>query len=127
MAGAVVVRKEGDVEIRLDTTVLDRLIAQAESQLDAVLAASAFEVQALAMKNAPVDTGNLANSIKVTKVAACQYQVGTGVEYAVYQELGYHDRGGNWHSGKFYLTGALLALTPRIQAAIKQIFTEPKT
>lgn len=48
----------------------------------------AFQVEAAAKINAPVDTGLLRNSIQSERLSAMQALVFAGVEYAVFVELG---------------------------------------
>lgn len=48
----------------------------------------AYDVQGRAQDFAPVDTGNLKNSITASELAALQWIVGTVVEYAPHQEWG---------------------------------------
>lgn len=63
------------------------------SRASAVLRKTLFAVQADAQAMAPVDTGNLRNSISTTvtgdgRFAAMSGEVGPTVEYGVFQELG---------------------------------------
>jgi hypothetical protein len=48
----------------------------------------AFAIQAQAAKNAPVDTGNLKNSIEALPVDPNNWIIQDGAEYGVFQELG---------------------------------------
>jgi HK97 gp10 family phage protein len=49
---------------------------------------TALAIEATAKQMAPVDTGNLRNSIQTTVVSALRATVGTNVEYAPYIEYG---------------------------------------
>lgn len=53
----------------------------------ALVAGAAFRTVGLAQVKAPVDTGALKNSIDAD-VQGLSFEVGSGIEYAVYQELG---------------------------------------
>ena len=56
--------------------------------LDRALLKAGERVRAKAVLLCPVNTGELRNSIKVTKVAAGKITVGTNKEYAVFVEFG---------------------------------------
>lgn len=120
MGGVVV--KNGAVHVFTDTTVLDQLIDRAEARFSQILAMAAFEVAAMGKMLAPVDTGALANSIKVLKESNTVYKIGPSVHYAIYQEMGWTDRAGRVHPGKWYMTNALLTEAPRIFEAVRQVF-----
>jgi len=127
MAGTVVQQGTG-FEITVNTYHIDRLINTAFRSFNAVLRAAAFEVQALAKMTAPVDTGALANSIKVYDEgsdAGAVFKIGPSVHYAIYQEMGWtavSKAGIGWHvPGKWYMTNALLTETPRVYEAMRQM------
>lgn len=61
-----------------------------KQQIAAVLAKSAFDCQARAQQNAPVDTGFLKNSIHTVKIDETHYLVVVGASYGIFQELGTH-------------------------------------
>lgn len=83
--------------------------------LDRALLKAGERVRAKAVLLCPVNTGELRNSIKVTRVAAGKITVGTNKEYAVFVEYGtgtlgdtgvqhtskqewrWQDEQGNWH------------------------------
>jgi len=121
MAGTVV-QQGTTYSVTVDTAILDGLLASAPDRFSQVLAAAAFEVEALAKMTAPVDTGALANSIKVHKESDMAYKIGPSVFYAIYQEMGWTDAGGNHHPGKWFMTNALLTETPRVYEAVRQMF-----
>ena len=96
--------------VHLDTTQLDRLAASLHTNVEAVIRAFAFEVESEAKTLAPYETGALENSIytnvqggggsRPAQYAGRNYEdipqpsgdviavVGSGIEYAAYQELG---------------------------------------
>lgn len=61
-----------------------------KQQIAAVLAKSAFDCQALAQQNAPVDTGFLKASIHTVKIDETHYLVVVGAYYSWFVELGTH-------------------------------------
>jgi HK97 gp10 family phage protein len=100
-----------DIKITLDTAKLDQIAASLKKNRNDILAAFGFEVERQAAQLAPKDTSTLANSIhtKIQGGGGTRPQdpangasmeelpepegntvviVGSGVEYAVYQELG---------------------------------------
>lgn len=56
----------------------------------AAIAKAAFDCQAQAQDNAPVDTGFLEGSIHVEQDGEAAYRVVVGAKYGIYQELGTH-------------------------------------
>jgi hypothetical protein len=81
------------VKIKLDTSVLDRMIAQVPGNADRVVAEAALSVEAETKKNIRglglIDTGALLNSIEAVKKSNALWEVHDGVEYGVYWELGH--------------------------------------
>lgn len=76
------------VKVTLDTRILDKIIKQYPAESKQIIAATAFQIEGKAKKNAPVDTGALRNSIMAEEVSDYLWQVGDSVEYGIYQELG---------------------------------------
>jgi len=74
--------------VRLDTRVLDAIIAAMPQKAEELVAAGAEAVQGRAAAKAPVDTGALRNSISAGFFRSLLWHVGDGVEYGIYQELG---------------------------------------
>ena len=68
-------------------------------------------VQEEAQKLAPKDTGILYTSIARYPLHGNSYNLGgmvyTPTEYAIYQEFGFTDRGGNFHEGVHFMSRAL--------------------
>jgi hypothetical protein len=73
--------------VKQDTRKLDQILAQFPARAEGILDATAFEVQANAQMNAPVDTGALKNSIHVEKPAQFVRRVSDGVEYGIHVEF----------------------------------------
>jgi HK97 gp10 family phage protein len=59
-----------------------------EALVNLIVARAAHDVEARAKVNAPVDTGNLRNSIGAHKLADGQWEVRADAEYALYVEMG---------------------------------------
>jgi hypothetical protein len=121
----VIVRRSGNAEITVDTRTLSKLIRDLPNRFARILAGSAFEVEVFGKALAPVDTGALANSISVWQKDDYTFWIGPSVEYGIYQELGWHDRGGNEHPGRFYMTKALLQEVPRVNAVLRAVLAAP--
>jgi HK97 gp10 family phage protein len=67
---------------------IPQIIAGAKPAVDRILAKTAFDTESLAKVYAPVDTGNLMNSIAADKVRDMTWRVTANAEYAIYVELG---------------------------------------
>lgn len=93
------------IDIKLDTSKLDALIASAPEQIDAAVRATAFQVQGIAQGLSPVLTGANRSSIytKTSKgavgspgdlgdvlpeVGICEAVVGPSMEYSFFLEYG---------------------------------------
>jgi HK97 gp10 family phage protein len=77
------------VTTKLDTRVLDRMIAEHEREASQIVRAGSFAVQGHAQDKAPVDTGALKNSLEAEERSGpLAWWVHDGVEYGIYQELG---------------------------------------
>lgn len=86
---------------------LPKIAAAVRPSVSAALAKTAYDTEALAKFNAPVDTGNLKNSIMAEQERADTWRVYANADYAVYVELGHQTKGGNHVAGRFYLNNAL--------------------
>jgi HK97 gp10 family phage protein len=82
---------------------------------------AAFDIEAHAKVNAPVDTSNLRNSIQAVEIDELHAQVGTAVEYGIYQEFGTH----KMHAHP-YLIPASETVKPSFEKAIKSLGFELK-
>lgn len=72
------------------TASIQAAIEKKKQQINAVMAKTAFDCQALAQQHCPVDTGFMKNSIHVVKVNETHYMVVVGASYAWFVELGTH-------------------------------------
>ena len=79
--------------VKLDTRVLDRMTAQIRPRAEGLVKSAAFAISGEAAKRAPVDTAALANSIHPEQQAQFLWRIQDGVEYGVYQELGFRHFG----------------------------------
>lgn len=83
------------VTIKLDTSVLDRMLAKVPGNADAVVEEAALTVAAEAQKNIRgwplIDTGALLNSLQAEPKRRGLWEVHDGVEYGVYWELGHRN------------------------------------
>lgn len=67
---------------------IPQIAAGAKPAVERVLSKTAFDTEALAKVYAPVDTGNLMNSIAADKVRDMTWRVTANADYAIYVELG---------------------------------------
>lgn len=86
---------------------LPKITAAVRPSVGAALAKTAFDTETLAKFNAPVDTGNLKNSIMAEQERVDTWRVYANADYAIYVELGHQRRGGGHQPGRFYLNNAL--------------------
>lgn len=75
-------------QIRVVFNNLPQLAAALGTNADRIVEATANAIAADAAGSAPHLTGALAGSIKASKVGQNHYRVTTGVDYAVYVEMG---------------------------------------
>ena len=76
------------MSVKLDTRVLDSIIASHRQEASVIVRGAAFSVEGEAKVRAPVDTGALKNSLNTSEINDLAYRVSDGVEYGIYQELG---------------------------------------
>jgi HK97 gp10 family phage protein len=67
---------------------IPEIASQADDLAEKILKKTAFDTEALAKAYAPVDTGNLMNSIAAEPVRKLTWRVTANAEYAIYVELG---------------------------------------
>lgn len=96
------------LDIAVDTAGLDKMASGLVAKLERIVARNAFKVERAAKQLAPVDTGVLRASIR-TNLQGLEAEIGSSVEYAVYQEYGFVHKG----SGAFiihpFITPAIAA------------------
>ena len=131
------------VTVKLDTRVLDRMIAQVPGNADRVVAEAAKSVEAEAKKNIRswglIDTGAMLNSIIAERIKPGLWQVGdmggytksrdsrfgwhdvsAGMEYAVYWELGHKNIFLRRYVRKPFLGPAIAYVAAKFQQMIRQ-------
>ena len=76
--------------VRIDTSVLERISRNLDTNVAGVGLSMAFLVEADAKQRAAVDTGAMRNSINVydTQRVPFSTKIGPHVDYAIYQEYG---------------------------------------
>lgn len=74
----------------LDTKVLDRITAELKPKASAIVKNYGYKMTATAITKAPVDTGNLINTISSNSqmIAELTFRLQDGCDYGVYQEFG---------------------------------------
>lgn len=77
------------------------LAAAAQAANAAALEAAGGTVEERAKRLAPVDTGRLKASITTKREGNDEFVGTEGVEYARFQEFGFHDKGGAFHIHPF--------------------------
>lgn len=80
---------------------LPRIASRLDKALSNLVKKTAFAIEAKAKQLAPVDTGLLRGSVTTQVEGPFKARVGTGVEYATYQEFGTR-----YQKGKAFLTPA---------------------
>lgn len=110
------------MRIKLDTAKLDALIRAMPDRAGKIVKTGAFAVQGEAATRAPYDTGALQNTIKADEVDNLHWEVHDGVEYGIYQELGFrHYRSGAFIQNPF-MVPAVEAVRPQYSAMWKEFF-----
>ena len=77
---------------------------------------AASDIEAGAKDRAPVDTGALKNSIQAKSTGELSAEIGPGVDYGIYVELGTHKA-----AAQPYLVPAAEFVRPSFEAAMKQL------
>jgi len=85
---------------------LPAMAAQAVPMIEAALSKTAFETERLAKSAAPIDTGNLRNSIETRPVMPLTWRVTANADYSLFVEMGWQ-QGTNRHAGTFFLANSL--------------------
>jgi HK97 gp10 family phage protein len=67
---------------------IPQIASQADDLAEKILKKTAYDTEALAKVYAPVDTGNLMNSIAAEPVRKLTWRVTANADYAIYVEMG---------------------------------------
>lgn len=105
--------------IVLDTSVLDRMTKELEPKASKIVRQYGIAISSDAVKRAPVDTGNLINTIMANSelISPLTFRVQDGTEYGVFQELGTSKMAANP-----FLLPALEAWRAKFTAAFSELF-----
>ena len=103
----------------LDTTVLDRITAELKPRAARIVKNYGNMITSSAIKNAPVDTGALMNSLSSESkmTGDLTFTVSDGVEYGVFQELGTSKM-----AAQPFMTPAIEAWRDKFFAAFSELF-----
>ena len=79
--------------VRIDDTILRKMTAEAKPRAANIVKRYGFMISSEAIKRAPVDTGNLINTISSNSqmVGEITFRVQDATEYGLRLELGFHD------------------------------------
>jgi HK97 gp10 family phage protein len=108
------------VRVQLDTRPLQALRAELRPRAEAIVQATARQIEAMAKVQAPVDTGALRSSILARQVAAFHWEVIVGVEYGGFVEFGTSRM-----AARPYLTPAVNAVRQAFIDAVAGLFKVP--
>ena len=113
------------VTITMDDGRLQRMIAEAYGggKVMAAVQKAAFDVERTGKMKCPVDTGNLANSIKAEQAQRDPFgriyaDIGPHTDYAYYVEMGHATRSGGYVPGRHYMENALNEEAPKLERAL---------
>ncbi len=78
--------------VHIDTRALDKLTDELKPRASAIVKKYGNIITVSAVKRAPVDTGNLINTITANSklIEPLTFRVQDGTEYGIFQELGTH-------------------------------------
>ena len=109
-------------KVIVDTAKLDALIAAMPERAEKIVRSGAFAVQGEAVTRAPVDTGALRASIMAREISNLVWWVEDGMEYGIWQEVGFHHfRSGQFIQNPFMVPG-VEAVRPRYSEMWKELF-----
>lgn len=93
-----------------------RIIGGMEQRAGVIVRKAALDIQAQAIRMAPVDTGTLRNSIQARKVRPFAWEVTVGAEYGVYVEWGTR-----FMAAQPYFRPAITKVQPEFVAAMRTV------
>jgi HK97 gp10 family phage protein len=76
------------VNYRIVYNNFPKIAANLEPRVGKAVAKAALDIEAKAKSAAPVDTGNLKNSIQASEVGPTHWRVTAGADYSLYVEMG---------------------------------------
>ena len=92
-----------------------RVRATVNQRVDRAIRAAAFQIEGHAKAGAPVDTGNLRNSINASGHDS-EWRVDSPAEYSIYQEFGTR-----YQAAQPYMVPAVERVRPALMAALRRI------
>jgi HK97 gp10 family phage protein len=95
---------------------IPQIMITAPLKVQTALAKTAFDTQINAIQRAPVDTGNLVNSIRTQQEGPFKWTVTAHAEYAIYVEVGTRNT-----PGREYMVGALRQTWPKMMNALRNV------
>ena len=96
----------------------DEIAKRIPEVVGAIVTESAGNIEANAQALAPVDTGNLKNSIKAKMTSQTSAEVSVGAEYGVYVEYGHTASNGRHVSAHPFFTPAVEKVRASFKAAL---------
>lgn len=95
-----------------------RIKAELRARAALIVAKAAFDIEGIAKTLAPVDTGNLRNSIAATPVPGdpLRWRIVASAAYAIYVELGTRRA-----AAQAFLVPALMRVVPTLQEAFRRL------
>ena len=101
--------------VRLKFNHSRRVRTDTRAKLAAAIAGAAHQIEAGAKTRAPVDTGNLRNSISADQIDALSWAVTVGALYGAYVEFGTRHQ-----APRPFLIPAVDAVRPQFEQAIRR-------
>lgn len=95
---------------------LPRIIARIPVLADQIVTKAAMDIEAQAKTRAPVDTGNLKNSIQAVRIGIAHWKVVVGAHYGMYVEWGTR-----FMAAQPFLQPAVNIVRPQFLAALRKV------
>lgn len=108
------------VKVTIDKRELEAFQKRIGGDADKAIRTLAFRVVGEAKTRTPVDTGALRNSITVEDKSRGRYWVKDGMEYGIYQELGFTHPG----SGRFIQNAFMIPAVEQVRRYVAQVFKD---
>ena len=110
-----------NIVITLDTRKLDALITGTDPRAGQIVKGGAFSVLGKSQTLCPVDTGAGKNSLHAEEKGPLTWWVVDGVEYGVYQELGFHHHGSGAFIQNPFMVPAVEWVRPQFEKQIREL------
>jgi hypothetical protein len=116
----------GTVEVVIDTARMDRIMAEIATggRIMSAVQKAAFDIEKRAKGVVPVDTGNLANSIRAEQAkregTAIVAEISANTDYAYFVEKGHMTHGGgSYVPGRHYMENSLMTEAQALERALR--------